>query len=199
MMVAVALLAVLIPFPYGTILAVSISVLLFWLPTLFFTSWIDERVVRKPGRIAAIAVPGSVGTGIWLLGMGAWLPGPQYSWNENAAGAVASALTVANGAGPIYAARRFRRGETLTGGHLLWAWSGLVWSLEICLSHPHRRGTALQSMVEISRLTLVLAVLLALYGTRPVEKNATWTHYAGWVSVECDMIFWGWYAAQYLG
>ena len=92
-------------------------------------------------------------------------------------------------------ARRARRDQKLAAGHILWVWAGLAWLTAISNHHSHGRVEYVILLGELSRLSLVIVVLLALYGARPVKTGAGWAHHAGWVLMECDVVLWGWYAA----
>jgi hypothetical protein len=202
MMVAVAVVAVLIPFPFEMVYNLTFAVLLVWPPIVLFALWIDNILARLARRLADVAVPCSVGVGVWLLGRyfsWVWLLSRYFSWDSFLPEAVFIGLTVANAAGPVYVARRVLRGEALAAGHLLWVWSGLVWStLLLCPHPPHDRWHVIDMMVESSRLSLPIAVLLALYGPRPIGKGAAWGHHLGWALMECDVIAWGWFAVWLL-
>ena len=193
LMIAIAIVAILLPFPVGAIMGLAFIALAFWLPVLIVALSIDMIIPRVAANIAALAA-------LSLVGFGVWFYSPHSTWQTALLDSAMSGLTMANFAGPLYVGRRFRRGEPLTSGHLLWAWSGFLWAAGPFIAFPpmHSRGAEFQGRVEGCRLTLALAVLLALYGSRPVEKGAAWGHHAGWLLVECQVIVWGCQAAQYL-
>ncbi|WP_435006064.1 hypothetical protein P12x_003735 [Tundrisphaera lichenicola] len=192
MMIAVALTAFLIPFTIDMILLVLFTTLVFWLPVLFVARWCDDQVARWPIRSIVLVAPFATAAGFWTLR-------EPTSWRSLATGAAFGTWVVAQLLGPAVLARRIRRGESLASGHLLWCWSGLLTTSQLFyFPHPHQRVAGLQMLVEGAQLTLVIVVLLALYGSRPVDRLAAWKHHAGWVLVEFDVILWGWYAAQFL-
>jgi hypothetical protein len=190
MMLAVAVVAVLTPFPVEAVLAVLLS-LAVWTPLVLIAGVVCDALRGRTGAEVFVVV---FCIAVLCLLMPAYPPPHRDS---DAFGLVLG-LTPPNVVGPMYAALRVRRGKPLASGHVLWAWLGLAWSMLMLGWHTHARFETLFLMAQCSRLSLVFAVLLALYGARPAATGAAWAHHTGWVLMECDVIVWGWYAARFL-
>lgn len=191
LMVGVACCAVLIPFPFrmlwGTLVAAMV-----WSLILLIASRIPVPVVRSPVWLEAVALGVLVVVLAAVSVDGTWLDDDMIKW-------LFGGLVAANLAGPVVLASRIRRGRSTAGGEWLWAWSGLVWTALLVYPLPPIRGAGLpDDVAEAARLILVAALLLALYGPRPVAKESAWAHHNGWLIVECDVIVSGIYASQSL-
>jgi hypothetical protein len=200
-MLAVALFAVLIPFPFEAVLYISLVAIVVWFP-LFF-SWLAIYDASKTtGEVLAIFVSGEV-LAIFVSLLVAFVILPLGPSDPVGAGGLLThlALLLASGAGPFFAALRYFRRQPLASGHLLWAWVGLVWLASLIVIapaflYPISGVDVLGWLVQCSRLSLVVTVLLGLYGAKPAQTGAAWAHYLGWALMECTVIVWGWDAAR---
>ena len=125
------------------------------------------------------------------------LPGP-LDHDFDALEIVVFGLTPLNLMGPFHVARRLRQDRQTAAGEVLWAWLGLVWSVLLWTWHSHRSAEVLDLMAQFSRMSVIVAVLLAHYACRPIPSQSRWAHHAGWALMECDAVVWGWYTAQFL-
>jgi hypothetical protein len=189
-MLAVAMVAVLINVSLNGIARLGVFALVVWGPILIVTWGLSLILKERAWNGTAIVLLCMLGVG------GLWSQRHSRTVGELAFGTAVVALTVANLAGPLYVIRRLSRREPIAAGHLLWAWSGLIWPFSF--GHTHSGTHGIDMAVESCQLTLVITVLLALYGSKPTDKRAAWGHYAGWILVECQVILWGLLAAQYL-
>ncbi len=193
LLVAVAVVALLIPFPLAAIVF-SIRTFALWifLPLIFI--WMCDSLGKGPA--ALVATMATVGAGTYGSTMGHRYAGPLGLFGLN------YLLTPINLFGPIYSAWRLWRHQLPLAGEMLWAWVGLAWAVLIFSPEFTRMhigaSYTLNFLVEFARLTAALAVLLALYGKRPTKPESRWPHHLGWAVAECDVIVWGWYASSWL-
>ena len=191
-MLAVALSTVLIPVPFAVAFSAAFVAVGFWTVDVLLGSFLCRMAKKHRTAVGITGIVASIGLA-WLLA------GSHAGAVDIAFVSLLIGLTFANAAGPFYLGERIRRREPLASGHLLWAWSALVWTVLIWMSSgPIRRGWMLSEMVGCAQLTLVVAVLLLIYGKRPIDRAAAETHLYGWVLVELQVILWGCYAARSL-
>src|SRR5262249_23757871 len=186
-MVAVAVVALLIPFPYEAAIAMALVILLIWFPALLVEMMIFAFAggKRAVGAVLAVSAVSIEGTVMLLL---------YRSPSFDAFDIVVCGLTPLNLIGPPYAVMRLRSGMRVVAGEALWAWLGLVWSVLLVGWHPHSSDEELRLLVQFCRTSLIMALLLALYGPRPVPPQSKWAHLIGWALMECNVVVWGWYA-----
>jgi hypothetical protein len=205
LMVVVATVAVLTPFPGGAALAVAETSLV-WTPFLLIGLAIAKVTRPAPARgprSSAARAPRKTGLRdaiIFTIVIGAvslFLPALP-AW-DSAFSLVVLILTPPNLIGPVHGVWQIYRPTTLTAGEILWARLGLVWWTLLVSWHPHSGAEIVSRMADYARLSLVLALLLMLYGPRPASQRPAWGHHAGWALMECDVVVWGWYAAGFLG
>jgi hypothetical protein len=186
MIVAVGVVALLIPFPLeALLLAIATLAMGFGVPALVV--YACDEIAGHRAAIVASALIAACG-GWYIIRPPLMATGPA-SW-------IASVLTALNLAGPLYLAVQLRRRGPLVAGEVLWAWVGLIWAT-IIVHHSANRSRSgfiisLDLMVQGTRLILVLSLLLALYGRRPERPGWPWAHYLGWGLAQCDVIAWGW-------
>jgi hypothetical protein len=186
MIVAVGVVAILIPFPLeALLLAIGTFALGFGVPALVVYACDD--IAGRRAAVAALALIAAWGA--WFIIRPPLVATGPASW-------ITSVLTALNLAGPLCLAVRLGRREPLVAGEVLWAWVGLMWAT-IMLHHSTDRSRggfilSLDLMVQGARLILVLGLLLALYGRRPERPGWSWAHYLGWGLAGCDVIAWGW-------
>lgn len=145
-------------------------------------------------RVAVTVSCAFVGTASWFL------VGDQLL-STGPLGLATLGLTSLNLAGPFYVAVRLWYGKPLVAGEILWAWMGGAWMMLLTdrSSHSSHGGVIrMELTAHCARLTLVLVVLLVLYGTRPARPGPVWPHYLGWGLAESDSVAWGWDASSYL-
>ena len=191
LLVAVAVVALLIPFPWRALL----------LSIVTFALWVFVPVglvlsLDSPGKARA-SLPAAL---VFVIAGSYFHRAPIYLVAFPIPLFI-DCLTPVHLAGPIYAAWRLWRHKALFAGEILWAWVGLVWMVfrlsGVAFSRSHGGGSViLEILAEFARLTAVLAMLLALYGKRPSKPEPIWPHHLGWAVAECDVIAWGWYAVS---
>jgi hypothetical protein len=192
LLVAVAVTAFLIPFPWQ---ALFLSLWVFSvgvMPPTILILVVDSRGYRRASLVITVSI-----AVIASCLLSRFRDGPihsdwfLFSW-------FTACLTPINLAGPLLAIRQYWNKERLFSGQILWAWMGLAWL--VLLEIPVFRYShgpwifKLEVFVEFARLTAVLALLLAVYGKRPSPPDPVWLHRIGWAVAESDAIAWGWYA-----
>ena len=189
MMFAVAIVAVLCSPSLVVVLALAVPFLAVWVLLATFAVIITDAFwdSRAAEPVSVVVV---VAGGLYLAAFALSLRSPFD--------AAVLVLIPINLAGPFYAARRVYRSHLLATGEILWAWLGVLWSMLLANWHPHNADGVLLLISDGARLTLVMAVLLALYGTRPSRPGPVWAHHLGWAILECDVIVWAWYATMFL-
>jgi hypothetical protein len=186
MIVAVGVVAILIPFPLeALLLAIGTFALGFGVPALIVHAC-DEIAGRRAAIVASALIAACGG---WYIIRPPLMATDPTPW-------IASVFTALNLAGPLYLTVQLRRRGPLVAGEVLWAWVGLMWAtIMVHHSVDRSRGDfiiSLDLVVQATRLILVLGLLLALYGRRPERPGSSWAHYLGWGLAECDVIAWGW-------
>jgi hypothetical protein len=190
LMVAVAFVALMIPFPVDAVFGLIPLFLVVWFPTLCVVTMISEFVKAK-WLTAIVLALGTAGLSFTFL--------PARPFRDPRAFAyVVLVLTPLNLLGPFHLARRLRQRSRLASGELLWSWEGLLWSVLMWSCHPHSQWEVLALMGQFARMSFIVAVLLAEYGHRPAPSQPRWAHHTGWALLECDVLVWGWYAARFL-
>ena len=108
---------------------------------------------------------------------------------------VGLALIPPNLIGPAWTAWRIGRASTLSGGEVLWAWSGTayaLWTLRVFSgSFQHDNVGYTKFLVFLAVGTLPVAILLAVFGKRPPGHGVAWAHHLGWGLTECNAFLWG--------
>ncbi len=190
LMVAVAVVALLLPLPYEAALGMVEVILYIWVPALL----IEMMIFEFAGGMKAIKAVLALTSGVLLLVL-------PYGSRADPFFIVVLGITPLNLIGPLHAALRLRRVKRLVAGEVLWAWLGLVWSVLLVESwRPHATSTTglLRLMAQFCRMSLIVALLLILYGPRPAPKQSEWGQLLGWALMECNVMVWGWYASGFL-
>jgi hypothetical protein len=188
MMLAVAVTALLMPFPAEAATGLAAVIAAIWVPALLVEMLIYDLAGRWPALLVALAICAGIAP---LLLM-------PHLLDRDAFEMTLLGLTPLNLFGPFYAAWRLRSGMRLVAGEVLWAWFGMVWSTLFLAGLPHSAAERIGLMAEFSRLSIVLALLLARYGPRPAPPRSPWGHRIGWALMEADVLVWGWYAWGFL-
>jgi hypothetical protein len=186
-MVVVAVVAFLLPLPHEAALGMAAAILYIWIPAVL----IEMMIFEFAGGMRAIKAALALSSGALLLVL-------PYGSSPDPFAVVVLAITSLNLIGPLYVALRLRRGMRVVTGEALWAWQGLAWSvLLVEASRPHAvSSTVLLCMTaEFCRMSLIVALVLALYGPRPAPKQPEWGQLFGWGLMECNVLVWGWYAS----
>jgi hypothetical protein len=192
LMLAVAVVAIIMPFSEYSICLIMGTVIAIWTPLVLVTLTVCNFVKRTTGVVVLIGLAVAATSFLML--------GPfDHRLLSDAFGPIIVGLTPLNLIGPFYAAwRRLRFGSSLAAGHVIWAWLGVAWLVIFWDWQARPSASIFEPMVDCSRLSVVLTVMLGLYGKRPEQTGAAWAHYAGWVLMECDAVVWGWYACGFL-
>ena len=155
------------------------------------------RMARFPARLRigsplwALLVSFFVGA-LWLA-----LEARLASQGVSLYDAVLILITPVNLSGVPSAVWRLRTGGRITGGEVIWAWLGLVWPTVLVHWDAHLPPATITIMAQCSGLCSYMAVLVFLFGLRPVTLSERIAHNAGWLLMGCDVCMWGLYARGY--
>jgi hypothetical protein len=194
-MIAIAVVAVLIPFPLEAcwrLLLVGVGLI----GLILFATTMERLLKRVSVRVTPIAVPGLVGVLVWKVV-------PHFEWEQLAGGVIYDVLLVLGCAGLLVVFRRFRARLYLTSGHLLWAWSGLILTASHCplgvtIDFPDR--SELVDITEFCRLTLAFFLIVVSRHSDKVhiDQNTKYLDRVGCIVMESVILLWGWYALHFL-
>ena len=190
-MAAVAVVAILIPFPIDATVLLVLTFVGMWFPLLGIWA-LSDRVAKPLGsKSLGFAIICILTILLWASRNAVYLPwSAVVGWF--------GILSLANFAGPFVLTAKLLRREPPTSGEMLWSWTGLVWSASILGREFHGTWESLNWMADCARLSLVVTFLLVLYGKRPDPNKKSWAHDSGWLVMECDIITWGILASRFL-
>jgi hypothetical protein len=187
LMLAVAVVALMTPFPDELVHRMGAMIAGVWVPAIAIAMMVDQFVGQdRATKLVVALVVGAFTTS--LLRYGSQLDGFSLA---------VLVLTKLNVMGPFWAAWRLRRHSRLYSGEVLWAWLGFLWPIVFFdgLGYP---VPVLEKTAQVARMSLVVVLVLAIYGSRPVRLWSHCGHAAGWVLMECNVVLWAWYAWPFI-
>ena len=194
-MIAIAIVAILIPFPTEACCRLLLVGTGFF-GLLMLATMMERVLARVSVRVPPIVLPGLVGLFVWRVV-------PHSPWEQLAGGVMYDVMLVIACMGLVLVSRRFRSRAYLTSGHLIWGWAGLILTASHCpygvyIDFPDQ--SELTIIMQFCRLTLVFVLIVVFRNsvTDHSDQRTKYLDHLGCMVMETVVLLWGWYALHFL-